>query len=272
VSSPTNPKPPQLRILSLGAGVQSSAVLLMACEGELPGLDAAIFADTGWEPPEVYEHLEHVLMPRAKTAGIPLIVTRKYEDGRDVRSRPWEMPLFITNSEGEAGMIRRQCTSRFKITPVRKVIRELLGDVRLETEMVEQWFGISFDEMQRMRDSDARFIRHHYPLVDLRMSRADCSAWLARHDVDAPRSACIGCPFHSDAEWLAIKRKPAQWAEAVAVDAALRGPDRIRDGALKDFTGEAFLHPSRIPLADVTLRHENQLTMFGDECAGVCGV
>ena len=38
-----------LRILSLGAGVQSSAVLLMSCDGVLPKLDCAIFADTGWE-------------------------------------------------------------------------------------------------------------------------------------------------------------------------------------------------------------------------------
>ena len=38
-----------MRVLSLGAGVQSSTLLLMACHGELE-LDAAIFADTQWEP------------------------------------------------------------------------------------------------------------------------------------------------------------------------------------------------------------------------------
>ena len=36
-------------MLSLGAGVQSSTLLLMAREGELE-LDAAVFADTRWEP------------------------------------------------------------------------------------------------------------------------------------------------------------------------------------------------------------------------------
>jgi|AntDryMetagUQ889_1029465.scaffolds.fasta_scaffold13681_2 hypothetical protein len=40
-----------LRLLSLGAGVQSSAVLLLACHGAIPRFDAALFADTGWEPP-----------------------------------------------------------------------------------------------------------------------------------------------------------------------------------------------------------------------------
>ena len=49
---------PAMRILSLGAGVQSSTMALMAEEGAF-GIkpDAAIFADTGWEPKPVIEHL-----------------------------------------------------------------------------------------------------------------------------------------------------------------------------------------------------------------------
>ena len=47
-----------IKVLSLGAGVRSSTVLLMSYHGELPLLDAAIFADTQWEPKAVYEHLE----------------------------------------------------------------------------------------------------------------------------------------------------------------------------------------------------------------------
>ena len=40
-----------LRVLSLGAGVQSTTLALMAAHGEIgPMPDAAIFADTGWEP------------------------------------------------------------------------------------------------------------------------------------------------------------------------------------------------------------------------------
>ena len=38
-----------IHVLSLGAGVQSTAVYLLAMEGEIH-LDAAIFADTGDEP------------------------------------------------------------------------------------------------------------------------------------------------------------------------------------------------------------------------------
>ena len=54
-------KEPTMRILSLGAGVQSSCLALMAQEGltnHKP--DYMIFADTGWEPSFVYEHVEYL--------------------------------------------------------------------------------------------------------------------------------------------------------------------------------------------------------------------
>ena len=46
-----------LRILSLGAGVQSSTLALMIEKGEIPMVDAAIFADTMGEPKAVYDWL-----------------------------------------------------------------------------------------------------------------------------------------------------------------------------------------------------------------------
>src|SRR5207245_7574549 len=61
---------PLLRILSLGAGVQSTTVLLIALHGEFPErLNCAIFADTGWEPQAVYHHLDW-LEGKAREGGI----------------------------------------------------------------------------------------------------------------------------------------------------------------------------------------------------------
>ena len=56
-----------MKILSLGAGVQSTTVLLMSIRGELPRIDHAIFADTGWEPKAVYEHLDRLKEECEKT-------------------------------------------------------------------------------------------------------------------------------------------------------------------------------------------------------------
>ena len=45
-------------VLNLGGGVQSSRILLGACRGELPLFDAAVFADTRWEPKAVYQNID----------------------------------------------------------------------------------------------------------------------------------------------------------------------------------------------------------------------
>ena len=48
----------KLRVLSLGAGVQSTTLALMIEHGEIPMVDCAIFADTPSEPKKVYKHLD----------------------------------------------------------------------------------------------------------------------------------------------------------------------------------------------------------------------
>lgn len=55
-----------LHIISLGAGVQSTTLALMAAGGGLtPMPDCAIFADTGEEPSAVYRHLDWLMAPDA---------------------------------------------------------------------------------------------------------------------------------------------------------------------------------------------------------------
>src|SRR6202171_711134 len=77
-------------ILSLGGGVQSTALALMAVGGDLPPdfrrPRAAIFADTGWEPASVYAHLRWLV----QTLGRPLpvhIVRAMRPDGTPVHIR-----------------------------------------------------------------------------------------------------------------------------------------------------------------------------------------
>jgi 3'-phosphoadenosine 5'-phosphosulfate sulfotransferase (PAPS reductase)/FAD synthetase len=116
-----------MRVLSLGAGVQSSTLLLMACEGE-EQIDAAVFADTGWEPAAVYKHLDW-LESQAQAAGIPL---HRVSEG-DIRSdaldashgRFASMPLYQQNADGTRGMARRQCTSEYKLKPIRRQVKVL---------------------------------------------------------------------------------------------------------------------------------------------------
>jgi 3'-phosphoadenosine 5'-phosphosulfate sulfotransferase (PAPS reductase)/FAD synthetase len=103
-----------LRVLSLGAGVQSSCVALMIAAGELPMVDCAIFADTQWEPKKVYlwlDWLEKQLpFPVYRVTAGDLranVLESKNTTGSRFASIPW----FILDPKGKEGMGRRQCTS-----------------------------------------------------------------------------------------------------------------------------------------------------------------
>lgn len=251
-----------LRVLSLGAGIQSTALLLMACEGELEHLDGAIFADTGWEPAAVYRHLDW-LEGRASQAGIPLYrVTagNLREDALHRHSSAW-LPLYVRNEQGQRGMLKRQCTTNYKLRPIKRQLRAL-GATR--TNPAEVLIGISWDEARRMRDADVLYQRHAYPLVERRMTRSDCLAWLARRGYRAPqKSSCIGCPFRRNADWRQLTAE--EFADAVEFDRAGRWQ---RHGRV-----EAYLHDSLLPLDQVDLRTEQehgQLELDWDGCGVLC--
>lgn len=171
------------------------------------------------------------------------------------------------------GMMRRACTTDFKIVPIRRKVRQLLGLTRKRSPdhaVAEQWIGISTDEASRMKPSFEDWQVNRWPLIEQRMSRQDCLAWLRRHDYPTPpKSACIGCPFHDNGRWRHMRdHDPEAWADAVVVDQALRsGIRRIR--------GDVYLHRSCVPLdeADLsTAADHGQLDLWPIECEGMCGV
>ena len=78
---------PTLRVLSLGAGRQSTALFILGCEGEvLPKLDAAVFADTQWEPRHVMTHLAN-LQQFGEEHGVPVYLASKGSLPEDVLNR-----------------------------------------------------------------------------------------------------------------------------------------------------------------------------------------
>ena len=263
----------QTRMLSLGAGVQSTTVALLAVHGEIEKPEHAIFADTGWEPQEVYDHLQW-LTPILEDAGIHVHTVKKgniREDALNGGTTFQSMPLYSV-IDASSGIGRRQCTREYKITPITKKQRELIG-----LKFRERWtpahgkivnlMGISVDEVQRAKDNRVKYIENEFPLLDLRMKRTDCLSWLSNHGYRAPRSACIGCPYHTDREWREIKENPKEWADVIAFDRAIRD---IHKGG-----GQQFLHRKLIPLEEVDLRSEEergQLTLFNNECEGMCGI
>jgi hypothetical protein len=278
---------PTLRLLSLGAGVQSTTLLMLAAEGRLPGLDGAIFSDTGWEPAAVYEHLDRLDREIAQPAGIPIYRVSAgniRNDALDPEHRFASMPLFVKNPDGGDGMTRRQCTSEYKLKPIKAQVRRLLGyphPVPVPRGVyVEQWVGISRDEFGRAKDSGIQYLRSIWPLLYLDGSadgregwtRDDCLRYLRTNGwASTPKSACIGCPFHGNAQWRKLRDdQPDEWADAVDFDRAIRADNARGNANGKPLLGEAYLHRSRLPLdlapIDRVTAHEwasKQTDIFG---------
>lgn len=243
--------------LSLGAGVQSSALLAMSALGlrGCPRVDVAIFADTQDEPRWVYEQMT-VLEAFGERHGIPVIrVTR----GRLSLDRRVQIPAFVAGKDGEATPLSRSCTRDYKIQPVRKEARRRMTAQGLKSAVC--LFGISVDEASRMSLSPVLWIQNRYPLIVAGMTRSACARVLVEAGLPVPlKSACGYCPYHSDRAWREVRDHDVDaWERALVFDDQLRA-DR-----------GASLHRSLIPLREVDLGHDEP-DLFDEECGGHCGV
>lgn len=286
-----------LRILNLGAGVQSTALYLMSIDGdepEVPKFDAAVFADTQEEPSDVYKHLDYL----ESLGGPPIIrvTAGKLGDaleGSDVRGnkrtdggRYISIPAYTLNPQTQSrGVIRRQCTGDFKVKPVEQWIRGHVGAepgrAVSKDIVIHQYMGLSFDEPKRVIRVKQRFMAKpsnwlvHFPLWEMQYERSDCKSYLREKlPYEVPRSACVFCPFKSDSEWRLLKDNDSEgWDRAVEIDRVCRTG--------RGLDAHRYLHKSCVPLSEVDLRpadeKSGQMSMFAhirgfqDECEGYCG-
>lgn len=264
-----------MNIISLGAGVQSSTMALMAARGEItPMPDAAIFADTGAEPRRVMEYLDYIesLIPFPlyrvqKGEGLKHHIVEAVSGGRFAGAP------FFTESDNREGRLRRQCTREFKVEPIQAKGRQLLGfqkGERIKGAVAQMWIGISTDEAIRMKPAFVKWQENRWPLIEMDMSRQDCLRWMEHNGYRMPaKSSCTFCPYHDDALWRDMKLNDQEsWDEAVEIDRMIRA-------GVRGTTQKLYLHRSLKPLEEVDFRNaadHGQVDMFGEECEGMCGV
>lgn len=299
-----------IHIISLGAGVQSSTMALMAAAGEITPMPVAgIFADTQAEPKSVYTWLDWLekqlpfpvhrvtrgsLMKRCLTPyhskingkltfeSIPAFV--KTESRRIVcMGCGTPMPSLSGKCEEcggkdcgrlvtteKPGIIPRQCTRDFKIDPIVKEINGLRR--HYGNPPAVQWVGISTDEIYRAKEHrNAPRITNRWPLMEMHMNRSACLSWMRRKGFPKPpRSACVFCPYHSDSEWRNLRDKEP---DEFRIAVAFEKQFQKTTAGILD--GVPFLHRSCKPLSEVdfsTDEERGQLNMFNNECEGMCGV
>lgn len=260
--------------LSLGGGVQSTAMALMIMDKTIDAkLDGVIFADTGSEPPHVYEAV-NIVKSKAEINNIKFAIVKnsKYASLEDAirtiqitkngNSNMAYLPVvFFKNKDtGKKFVMNRQCTKHFKILPVNKYVKSQTKDD------VYMYLGISTDEIERVKPSQTKRIIHKFPLIESRKSRNDCLLYLQKQGLNILKSRCYYCGYSSNKNWHEIKTLyPELWGNAISLDEHIRN-------ANSNIQGQGFLHKSMTPLKDVNLSEYDDQDLFGNECGGHCAL
>lgn len=276
-----------MKILSCGAGMQSSALHLMSCENALakirgeppvwpqvPIYDISIFCDLGFEPPWVKKQVEF-LANAGHSCGVPLVILDSplYTDFMENfgERRTISIPWWTIKEDGHKSKMPRNCTIDYKVELISKYVRwELLGykkGQRLREEdkkAHEMHMGFSAEESRRCKESPNPMFVNKFPLVEMGLTWADNFAYIKDvWGLETKASACSFCPFHKNYFFKFLREnEPEQYAQVVGVDELLRdkNPKPPMDSDL-------FISRSRKRLMDLTDEDCNDA-----ECFEYCGM
>lgn len=275
------------KVISLGVGIQSTALYYMSSLNEIERADYAVFADTGGEKTATLNYYKDLKKWQKENKGIKLYKANYKNLQKDLlnntnstNNRFSSIPAF-TLLNGKKGMLRRQCTKEYKIDQVNKKIREIYkipGRKRLP--LTEIWIGITIDEHTRMTIPQEKWKVNVYPFCGYKIysngkaepfkgfekTRNDILNWFNKKGLSIPeKSSCKFCPFQADYNWLRLKQTaPKDFKEAVKIDYA------IRNSTKKGIIAPLYLHDSLKPLDKVDLS-ENQTTIWGN-CTDGCDI
>ena len=243
-------------ILSFGGGVNTVALMVMLIQDRSP-LDGVVFADTGGETPETYEAVEFAKSYVAEFQ-IPFTV---------VQARPHNSDLYGTAQRRRVipSVQWRWCTRDFKVNPIHQFYRGLGSHVN-------QYVGIAFDEIHRIRDSREDYVTNLYPLVEKRLTRQGCIEIIENAGLPVPeKSGCYFCPFNSTARWRnLLDSHPELFTKAIDLEENSKHFPRQR------LTDQVFRERDRVTLREYRKRLElgtdGVQIPEGAACGGECMV
>ena len=261
-----------MKILSFGAGMQSTALALMSCENAhakengqeipfplVPVYDLVVFCDLGFEPPWVLSQVEFT-RKACEWAGLPFKVLPSplYDDfmRNFGERRTISIPWWTLGDDGHKSRMPRNCTIDYKVELISKFVRwEVLGykkGQRLRDEdkkSHEMHMGFSAEEARRCKENPNPMFVNRFPLVDMGLTRADNFAYIKDvWGLETKASACCFCPYHKNYFFKHLKENlPETYEKLVGMDELLRdkNPKPPMDSDL-------FISRSRKRLEDLT--------------------
>lgn len=257
--------------ISYGGGVQSTAMIVLACQNKL-GYDvtAALFSNVGddSEHPDSIRYVREIAIPYAKQHGLDVIELTPLRHGKpttlwkemfreDVRRDM--IPVY-----GEKGNpLTRACTQDMKIRTIERWHREH-GATKQNPNTV--LLGISVDEIQRAGRKYADGItKREYPLLELGLHRRDCLDIIKDAGLPQPRkSSCFFCPFHSPMVWSEMRRdEPDLFNKAQQLEDHVLANKRKHGLREAYLTRQGALNKRR--LSDTISEAGQQLFTIGDD-------
>ncbi len=212
-----------LSVVSFGGGVNSTALLVGLRErGERP--DRILFADTGGERIETYEHVAEV-SAWCVTVGFPEIerVDNAAREGFPHESLEDEclnnhtLPSLAYGNKG--------CSAKWKRQPMDRAVKAwpLAIAAHERGEKIERLIGIDWGEQHRsanLMTADDPWFVYRRPLVDWVWAREECLEAISRAGLrQPPKSACWFCPATRKHEVLDLaSREPSLFQRAVAME------------------------------------------------------
>jgi hypothetical protein len=180
-----------IKIASFGCGVDSVAGLLLNSD-----YDEIIFADTLDELPTTYQYMKYF----EKKSGLKIT---------KVQSKHGSLYDYFFKGKSQSSKFHHWCSDKFKIQPIRKYLREKYG----KKETFEMNIFIDHSEFHRMRESDVKYIKNKYPLVEQKLSREQLKEIIKSKGYLVPqKSGCYHCCFTTKKGWINLRNnEPELW-------------------------------------------------------------
>jgi len=237
-----------MEIVSFGGGVNSTAMIVgMKIRNERP--DYILFADTGGEKPQTYDHIELMQKWLAEN-GFPLITTVKEKitlqaDCENRQTLPSKAFGFST------------CSMRFKVQPQERWISQ--NNIENPVWLV----GIHAGEIKRALNAKTKKPNVRFPLIEWGWGQQDCEDAIVKECLPVPvKSACFFCPSMQKREVLQLKEtNPELLDQAIEMERMAKEAGTLQTvkGLGRNWSWEALVS------AD-----EKQLRLFDDCQAPIC--
>ena len=247
--------------LSLGAGVDTTAILLMP--DVMDQVDFVLFADTGGENPETYEYIEKYIKPYLEKIHKPMVIVHGEEKVNG------ELKTIMEEAYLGWKMIpvrfMRHCTDKWKIRPMNKYLKDNYPDEKLRVII-----GFAYDEIQRVNTTRWKDQEVWYPLIEKKMTRDDCVKYIVQQGYPVPpKSGCFYCPFQRLDQWKNLRfNHPDLWERAVELE---KNGSNYPEMTLSNFRKKG----KPLTLEEVDKNLGKSLYDYGidpadEECSGAC--